>query len=42
LLQNINDFGIEAVVRKWDLDTEKATIIMARRIRGFLRDYGAA
>jgi AcrR family transcriptional regulator len=42
LLQNINDFGIEAVVRKWDLDTEKATLIMARRIRAFLRDYGAA
>lgn len=42
LLQDINNFGLEAVVRKWDLDTDKAIVILARRIRAFIRDYGAA
>jgi AcrR family transcriptional regulator len=40
LLQDINNFGIEAVVRGWDLDTDVAIAILARRIRTFLRDYG--
>jgi AcrR family transcriptional regulator len=41
LLQDIHSFAIEAVVRQWDLDTEMAIGILARRIRAFLRDYGA-
>jgi AcrR family transcriptional regulator len=40
LLQDIHSFAIEAVVRQWDLDTDIAIAILARRIRTFLRDYG--
>jgi AcrR family transcriptional regulator len=39
LLQEINNFGIEAVVRGWDLDTEMAIGILARRIHGFLQAH---
>jgi len=38
LLQDINYFGIEAVIRNWDLDTAKATTILASRIRDFVRN----
>lgn len=40
LLQDINNFGIEAVIRGWDLDTDMAIAILARRIRAFLSEYG--
>ena len=39
LLQEINNFAIEAVVRGWDLDTDMAIGILARRIHGFLKAY---
>ena len=39
LFQEINNVGIEAVVRGWDLDTETAIGILARRIHGFLQAY---
>jgi AcrR family transcriptional regulator len=39
LLQDINNFGIEVVIRNWDLDTSKATLILARRIHDFLRTH---
>jgi len=39
LLQEINNFAIESMVRGWDLDTEMATGILARRIHGFLQAY---
>ena len=42
LLQDIHNFAIEAVVRQWDLDTDMAITIIARRIRAFLRNYGGA
>ena len=42
LLQGINNFGIEAVARNWDLDTDIAVGVLARRIRAFLTDYAAA
>ncbi len=41
LLQDINYLGNEAVIRKWDLDTAKATQILARRIRHFITDYSS-
>jgi AcrR family transcriptional regulator len=41
LLQDIHSFAIEAVVRQWNLDTEMAIAILARRIEAFLRGYGA-
>ena len=41
LLQDVNNFGIEAVVRGWDLDTEMAIAILARRIRAFLSEHGS-
>ncbi len=39
LLQDINNFAIESTVRGWDLDTEMAIGILARRIHGFLQAY---
>ena len=39
LFQEINNFGIEAVVRGWDLDTEMATGIVARHVHDFLKTY---
>ena len=42
LLQDIHNFGIEAVIRQWDLDTDIAIAILARRIRAFLSAYGSA
>jgi hypothetical protein len=39
LLQEINNFAIESVVRGWDLDTDMAIGILARRIHGFLKAY---
>ena len=41
LLQTINNFGVEAVVRKWDLNTDKGIVVVARLIRAFLDQYGA-
>jgi AcrR family transcriptional regulator len=38
LLQDINNFGMEAVVRGWDLNTDMAIAILARRIHTFLKD----
>jgi AcrR family transcriptional regulator len=39
LLQEINNFAIESVVRGWDLDTDMAIGLLARRIHGFLKAY---
>jgi AcrR family transcriptional regulator len=39
LLQDIHSFGIESTVRGWDLDTDMAIGILARRIHGFLQAY---
>ena len=39
LFQEINNFGIESVVRGWDLDTDMAIGILARRIHGFLKAH---
>jgi len=39
LLQDVHSFGIESTVRGWDLDTEMATGILARRIYAFLKAY---
>jgi AcrR family transcriptional regulator len=39
LLRDVHNFAIEAVVRGWNLDTDMAIAILARRIRAFLRDY---
>ncbi|HTJ64356.1 MAG TPA: TetR/AcrR family transcriptional regulator [Alphaproteobacteria bacterium] len=41
LLQDINYFGHEVVSRQWGLDTSKATLILATRIRDFIRAYRA-
>jgi AcrR family transcriptional regulator len=39
LLQDINYLGHEVVTRQWELDTEKATAILAARIRDFIHKY---
>jgi AcrR family transcriptional regulator len=41
LLQDINYLGIEVVTRHWQLDTEKASEILAARIRDFICKYAA-
>lgn len=41
LMQDINYFGMGAVIRNWELDTDKAALILAGRIRDFIRGLTA-
>jgi AcrR family transcriptional regulator len=41
LLQQINYFAVEVATRPWVLDTDKATLILAGRIRDFIRAHAS-